>query len=155
MSEDKKRYLMGVPIFEKLDFNEMAVVEKIVSTCKFTEGDVILEEGSHGRSMYFVVDGILHVTKKKENSESHVLISEIKQGHSVGEMALIDGYVRSAKISAKTDGTFLALKRENFEDLQDSNPVIGMKILKGIAHLISMNLRKTSKQLTELMMPIA
>lgn len=154
MAENKKHSMLRVPIFEKLDFNEMAIVEKFVFSCNFEEGEVIFNEGSHGRSMYFVVDGVLDVIKKKEDSDEKVLITEITQGHSVGELALIDGFVRSAMIKAKTNGVFIALKREDFETLQDKHPKIAIKIVKGIARVISLNLRKTSLEITKLMMPI-
>jgi len=145
---------MSVPIFSELGFDELEIVEKIVFYREFTADKVVFEEGSHGRLMYFIVDGKLEVIKKKVGSEEVAHITTVSHGQSVGEMALIDGFVRSATVKAKTDGAFLVLKREDFDNLQEKHPTIGIKILKSISRLISINLRKTSKELTILMLPI-
>ena len=155
MTESKRYALMRIPIFEKLSYDEMEIVGKDVRSLPFKAGDVILKEGSHGTSMFFVVDGILEVVKQKEKvDDENVVIATVSSGQSVGEMALVDGFVRSATVLVKTDGSLLTLKREDFELLQEKHPEIGIKILKGISSLISINLRKTSKKLTELMLPI-
>jgi len=75
-------------------------------------------------------------------------------GQSVGEMAIIEGIVRSATDKAKTDGSLITLKREDFDTLLEEHPKIGVKFLKGISCLLSKNLRKMSVEIINLMLPI-
>jgi CRP-like cAMP-binding protein len=55
---------------------------------------------------------------------------------------------------SKTKSTLLILTRKDFEKLLEQHPQIGIKILKGLAKLLSMNLRKTSSLLADHMLPI-
>ena len=82
-------------------------------------------------------------------------MTTLSHGESMGELALIAGFVRSATVRAKTDGLLLRLKHEDFKELLKNHQVIGIKILEAMAILLSVKLRKTSKDLTELMLPIA
>lgn len=153
MTGVNKHILMSVAIFDKLSDNELEIVSKHIFSSAYNAGDVIFREGTHGNSMCFVLEGELDVIKKKEDG-SQVLISTLSPGQSVGEMAMVDGLVRSATIQAKTDVSVLVLNRVQFEKLMAEHPKIAMNIMKTIAHLISINLRKTSNELTKLMLPI-
>ncbi len=153
MAHNEKFALMRLPMFEKFEYDEMEIVGQIVSSYKFQTDEVLFEEGSHGGSMYFVKDGTLEVIRKNEDGK-HVVIASLTTGQSVGEMAIIEGVVRSATVKAKTDGSLLTLKREDFEKLLEEHPMIGLKIVKGISCLLSKNLRKMSIEITNLMLPI-
>ncbi len=153
MAPNERFALMRLPLFEKFDYDEMEIVGKVVSTYKFHAEEVLFEEGSHGGSMYFVIDGALEVIKKNEEG-NQVVIANLMPGQSVGEMAIIEGVLRSATVKAKTDGSLITLMREDFDKLLDEQPRIGVKILKGISCLLSRNLRKMSIEITNLMLPI-
>ena len=153
MGAKEKFTLMRLPLFEKFAYDEMEIVGNIVSTYQFHAEEVLFQEGSHGGSMYFVVDGTLEVIRNNEEGKP-VLIATLMPGQSVGEMAIIEGIVRSATVKAKTDGSLITLKREDFDTLLEEHPKIGVKFLKGISCLLSKNLRKMSVEIINLMLPI-
>lgn len=142
--------LMGIKAFSSLEYNEYNIIGQIISPSKFKAGDIILKEGSHGNSMCFIAEGTLSVIKQKEDG-NQALITTVSAGEFIGEMALVVGLVRSATIQAKTDGILLTLRRVDFEKIIEEHPKIGVKILKGILSLISVNLHRTSKKLTNMM----
>ncbi len=151
MTANEKYTLMSIGIFDKLTFEEMEILGSKVSSYQFKEGEVLFHEGAHGDSMYFVVDGVLEIAKQSEEGKQFV-IANISKGQSVGEMAIIEGIVRSATVRAKTEGSLLALRRGDFDALLEEHPKIGVKILKSVSCLLSMNLRKTSLELIKLML---
>ncbi|MGR3177608.1 MAG: cyclic nucleotide-binding domain-containing protein [Candidatus Anammoxibacter sp.] len=154
MGGENVRLLTGIKVLEKLEYDEFEIIDKIVFPSKFVAGDVLVKEGSHATSMFFVVEGTLEViTKKSDGSE--VLMATISHGESMGEMAFVAGFVRSATVRAKTDGMLLRLKHEDFKALMENHQTIGIKILEAMTILLSVTLRKTSKELTELMLSIA
>jgi len=112
-------------------------------------GDIVCKEGQHGNFLSFVANGELKVIKNMEGKD--VVISTIEEGGSLGEMSLIDGLTRSATTKASKPSTILILRRDDFNNLIKKYPVVGVKILKGIARLLSLNLRKTSGRMTSLM----
>ncbi len=48
----------------------------------------------------------------------------------------------------------LTLARRDLDLLLDSHPAIGISLLKGIARVLSENLRRTSGQLAERLLPV-
>ena len=76
------------------------------------------------------------------------------RARSIGEMAVIDEFPRSATVKARTKSTLLTLSRDNFNYIVEGHSSVDVKILKGIASLLSMNLRKTSSRLADYMLPL-
>jgi uncharacterized protein (DUF2225 family) len=60
-------------------------------------------------------------------------VAEIPMGAFFGEMAVIDGSVRSATIISEGEGAAMEISKENFKPLLASNPVIAKKILATLA----------------------
>ncbi len=82
-------------------------------------------------------------------------LATLTKGRSIGEMAVIDDFPRSATVRARTKGTLVLLTRQGFEVILEQHPGIGVKILKGISRLLSQNLRKTSSRLVDYMLPLS
>lgn len=139
------------PLFHSLMPDECDLVEKKMAALELKRGTVVYKEGEHGKSMCFVVDGKLDVVKKDAKG-AEVVVATLGKGQSVGEMALIDGMIRSATIRAATEATIVVLKRDSFEQLLNEQPVIGVKMLKELARSLSTSLRKSSDQITRMTM---
>ena len=146
MTENKIYQLMSIKAFENLNYSDFDVLNKILLLSKFKPNDVILTEGNHGDSMHFVIGGILEVLKENDDHE-RVPIATISHGEFIGEIAMLVGFVRTATIRAKTEGSLLTLKRNDFEKLIETHSKIAAAVLKSILKLVSMNLRKTSENL--------
>ncbi len=147
-------FLKSHLLFEDLIPEELDVVASRLSVRDIEAGEVLFREGDNADLLCLVAQGSLDVIKRTKDGRS-VVIATLSDGDSVGEMALVDGMVRSATIQAESFAIVIVLKREDFEDIVKGYPRIGTKLLKGIARRISINLRRTSAELTRLMMPIA
>ncbi len=147
--------LLGdIAIFNHLDNDELMVVEKYVFPYKFKQDQILFYEGEHAHYMCFVLSGELDIIKGDEKEGQQVVITTIGKGESLGEMSLLDGLPRSATVKARSDVYVIALKREQFSQLQAEHPAIALKIIKAIARVLSTNLRKTSDQITHYMLSI-
>ena len=142
-----------VPIFDKLDGDEIKILIRNLGYFKAKEGDIIFEEGEEGTHVCFVVSGTLDVLKKVEGDEQ-VVITSVRQGRSVGEMAIIDKLTRSATIRARTETNVLVMSAKQFNYILGTYPGMGIKILKGLAIMLSGNLRKTATRLADYMLPM-
>jgi CRP-like cAMP-binding protein len=116
-------------------------------------GKVIFKQGSVAESMCLVLSGELEVLKAAKDGKQ-VKIATIGDGQSVGEMALVDDMVRSATVRSSMLSTIVILKRDDFDNILQHYPRIAAKLMKGIARHISINLRKTSDQLMQMIMPL-
>lgn len=145
--------LVHIPLFDNLDPDELAVVVKSIKVVEAMKGDIVFREGDKGGSVCFVVEGTLDVLKKSEAGD-YVALSTLTKGRSIGEMSLLDYFPRSATVRARVESTLLILSRPDFEQLLNNHPRIGIKLLKGVARLLSLNLRKTSSRLADYMLPV-
>ena len=145
--------ILNIPILGTLKDKELMVIEKYLNFIEMTAGEIVFAEGDRGDYVCFVVEGSLDVLKKSEVGED-IVISTLSKGRSIGEMAVIDDLPRSATVKARTKATLLTLSRENFDYVLAEHSAIGVKILKGIARLLSLNLRKTSSRLADYMLPL-
>jgi CRP-like cAMP-binding protein len=146
--------ILHIPIFSALKSKELRSIEECMKMLEVIPGEIVFNEGDKGDYVCFVVEGSLDVLKKTESGES-TLISTLSKGRSIGEMAIIDDLPRSATVKARDKSTLLILSRESFDYILAKQPDIGVKILKGLASLLSMNLRKTSNQLAEYLLPLS
>jgi CRP/FNR family cyclic AMP-dependent transcriptional regulator len=154
MSERLSDHLSLIPIFSGLNAQELQAIEKFMFFNKVEPGEYVFKEGEKGDYVCFVASGALDVIKLNQNAQP-VVITTLARGGSIGEMALIDKLTRSASIRACTASSLIVLTRKGFEMILKLHPEIGIKILKGVASLLSINLRKTSDKLAEFMPPLA
>jgi len=147
-------FLKSHTLFQDLIPQELDSISSRFSVREIDAGKLVFCEGDNADFLCLVVQGELEVLKRAANAQQ-VVIATLSGGDAVGEMALIDGMVRSATVKAAMYSMVIVLKRGDFEQIVKSYPRIGTKILKGIARNISLNLRRTSSALSKLMLPIA
>ena len=146
-------FLLNTPLFDSLKTNEIKNIAKHLSFIELSKDEILFKEGEKGNCVCFVVEGTLDVIKQSLTGES-VIITALHRGRSIGEMSIIDDFPRSATVKARTEVKLVILMREGFDLLLEENPQVGIKILKKISRLLSLNLRKTSSRLADYMLPL-
>ncbi len=147
-------FLITMLLFDSLSSNELDIVSKHMNVVTIDQDEVIFREGDKGDYVCFVVEGSVEVLKQTGESKS-VVLNRLQKNSTIGEMALIDEYSRSATVRVVTQSTLVTLSRTSFDRIIEDHPRIGIKILKGISRLLSLNLRKTSSRLADYMLPLA
>ena len=145
--------LIYSPLFDGLKEDELKVVANHMKLFELGKDGILFKEGDKGDYVCFVLDGIMDIIKESSPGESAVIAS-LSKGRSIGEMAVIDNFPRSATVKARTKTSFLTLTQKSFDTILKEYPEIGIKILKGISRLLSLNLRKTSSRLADYMLPV-
>lgn len=138
--------LAGITIFADLDATELSTIGEHMHVSRFQAGDIVFSEGDPGDEVCFVVDGILDVMKRVDGKMEQKIAVKAPGG-SLGEMAVIGNFSRTATVKARTDTTLLSLSRRRFDQICDDHPTIGVKILRSIARILSTHLRDTSREL--------
>jgi len=141
--------ISDIPIFNELNDEDTEILNQYLFPKDLEKQGLVCKEGQHGSFLSFVANGVLEVIKTLDGKE--ITIATLKQGDTLGEMALIDGLTRSATVRASQPSTILILRRDDFNSLLEKHPDVGIKILKGITRLMSLNLRKASAQITAYM----
>ena len=146
-------FISKIALFDRMAPGDLKLLTKFMKGVGYRAGDIVCREGEKGEHVYFIVKGIMEIIKEGLDGKNVVLTS-LRKGRSIGEMAIIDKSPRSATLRAQTDVMLLALSKDKFELLLKEYPQIGIKILKSLAKLLSMNLRKTSSRLADYMSPL-
>ena len=146
--------LSGIGIFADLDTTELNIISEHMHVSRFEPGDIVFSENDPGDKMYFIVDGTLDVLKTYDGVQEKKIAVQAPGG-SIGEMAVVGGFSRTATVKACTDATLLTLSRRHLNRICEAHPTIGVKILMAIARLLSNHLRNTSQELLEFISPWA
>jgi HEAT repeat protein len=126
---DKIIHLKGIEIFEGLSVSELAAVASITEEIDTPEGEVVIEEGSFGETMYLVIHGEVAVMKDM-GGENELELARIKAGDYFGEMALFEDVERSASIRTEQASRFLVLHKQEFNEIVREYPQIALEICK-------------------------
>jgi CRP-like cAMP-binding protein len=147
--EETRSFLINLPIFSSFNVDELSVFARHMSFIHLQRGEHLFVEGDQGTFMGFVVNGILEVQKKADNGEN-ITLARLTKGSSIGEMALIDKSPRSATVIARQATTVVTLTDKGFDLLAEKYPPLGIKVIQKVARLLSLNMRRTSSKLADL-----
>lgn len=86
-------------------------------------GDIIIRQGDNGDYFYTIHEGRCAVTRKTGADGEEQLLSELGDGDSFGEDALMSDDVCSATVSMLTDGLLMRLGKKDFLELLKSQLV--------------------------------
>lgn len=104
--EETKRLLKNVDIFSLLKENEIAEIVNNAFYRVFANGEVIVNQGEDGDSLFFVLSGELSVLV------NNAAVASIEKSEVFGEMSLLTGEKRKATVIAKTEAHLLEITKE-------------------------------------------
>lgn len=141
--------LGAVPFFQALTPEELDSIVALGRLVPYAKGAVLFREGDPGEALYIVVDGSVRISKVVPGAQEEAMAFMV-QGACFGEMALFDGFPRSATAIAHENCRVLVIHRQAFEDLLEGDPVIARKILWAFCRSLSVRLRETTDRIVAL-----
>lgn len=126
----------------------LKAVCEILQSAKFKAGEVIINEGEIGNSLYILYDGTVQVQRRTPNNDKFAVANlTTEQNVFFGEVALVDKDTRSATVCALTDCYTLKLDGAKFKELCDKEKTLGYHVMYRIAQRIAGSLRRSTKDL--------
>lgn len=120
--------ISAAPIFQHLRKSSMESVAKSAKVQRFKAGDVLVKEGTDATAFFVIVNGEAEVIKGMDRDDA-VVLGKLGPLDFFGEMALLDGFPRSASVRALTNCECLVLVRWDFLGLIRSNPQVALDVL--------------------------
>ena len=151
--KDLVNFIITLPLFEYLERNDLFEVATRMDFMDLNPGETLFKEWDKADFVCFVENGELDVTKKTGPDTSDVRAT-LRRGRSIGEMSIINNFPRSSTVIARSKVRLAVFQRTAFEDILKQNVDIGVNILKGLANLLSVNLKKASSRLADNMLPM-
>ena len=147
--EDLETVLKSMPPFQKLSKKYIHLLSKIIHNRIYTANEYIFYEGDPGVALYILLDGEVNIFQNNGEEKISDLVT-LTRGDFFGELALIDGDVRSASAVALKDSTVAVIFKPDLDQFIEQHPKRGIKILSGISEIIATRLRAVNKDYMDL-----
>ena len=144
--EKTVQLLRSVPLFAELDETELSRIASVAVPRGFPEGTRVFHEGDHSDACYVVKSGTFRVTREHPDGRA-ITLATLEAGDIVGELAMLDGEVRSASVETLGgDGELLALPAADMLSLLERNPEITVKIAAALTRRLRAANERISRQ---------
>ena len=133
--------LAQAPLFQGLGEEDVAQLAAVSTVQDFPANAEIITEGDEGTTFYCIVSGAVKVIR----AESGALLAALGPGESFGEMALLDGGLRSASVVAVTEVRCLVLPQWEFTVALKHTLELALALLR----VLSRRLRASNQALSD------
>jgi CRP/FNR family transcriptional regulator, cyclic AMP receptor protein len=137
--------LRSVPLFADLEASELESFSHVAVARSFPAGTRVFHEGDHSDACYIVRDGSFRVTREHSDGRA-ITLATLGVGDIFGELAMLDGEVRSASVEALTDGELLALPAGEVRALLARHPEITVKLIAALVRRLRTANERISRQ---------
>lgn len=135
--------LAQVPLLEGLDESELERIAQVAIPRSFPKGARVFHEGDESDACYVIRSGELRVTREHSDGRA-IALATLGPGELVGELAMLDGGVRSASLEALTDVELLALSASDMRGLLERNAEMTAKLVVALTR----RLREANERIT-------
>ncbi len=139
-------------IFDTFNEAQLTLVAALCTPVSYNKGHVLISENDSSSDMYIIGRGGVEVLVDPDavgegsrlTSTEPAVLTELRQGQVVGEVALVDQGVRSATIRvSRDDNLLLRLRRDQLMRLCETYPVLGFKLMRNLATELATRIRNT------------
>jgi len=123
--------LRTIPLFGGLDDEALAAIADVATEFEAAAGHVLVERGQEGAGMFVLEEGTVAVDLPGGRSLRR------GAGEFFGELALLGGGPRSARVHATTPVRCLAIGRRDFAELLEREPRIAVAMLPVLAQRLA------------------
>jgi len=138
------KVLTRLKVFSEMSTEDLAPFAGEMMEQSFRPFTYIVQQGSHGDAMYFVIQGKVGVSTRGQVTESFLVAMNI--GETFGEMSLFDPGPRSADVRAENDVVVLKLTADALAKVCREAPAAGNKFLWNVARFLSARIRSMDKR---------
>jgi CRP-like cAMP-binding protein len=144
-SSRKRAILAAHPVFSSLPDALLGQLSEHARTTEYPAGTQIFAKGDPGHALFIVLDGAVKISVPS-NEGREIALNLIRAGEMFGEIALLDGKVRTADAVAFLSTTVMVIDRRDFLHALREEPDLGLKLLA----IMSDRLRRTSQQVEDI-----
>ena len=139
------------PIFSGLSENEFNLLNFISQPQPYSKNAVVFAEGEKSDDLYLLLKGKVLVKKYDQNKKMEFSIDEIHTGDVFGDMSFVDTQARSATVVVVEPSIIYTIQKKKLLELGQEGNNIYNRLIKNIAKINIMRLRKTSINYVETM----
>jgi CRP-like cAMP-binding protein/HEAT repeat protein len=135
---DRILILFKVDLFKNLQQKDLIVLAHLLEDVEYKKGNDIVVYGESGTSFYAIVKGKVKVHKQGTQ------LAVLREGDYFGEMALIDGGLRTASVTALESCTCVRIERDEFINFCNQRK----DVIENMLNIMTKRLRNTLSIIT-------
>lgn len=136
LRKDGAAILAQVPLFSGLSKRHLKKLGERADEVDYRAKEIIVEAGEPGGTFYVILQGEAKVTKDGKT------IARLAPGDFFGEISLLDGGPRTARVAAETPLVVVRIFKRSFDKLVAEEHGVAAKILEVVAR----RLREAERQ---------
>jgi hypothetical protein len=136
--------LRRVKILATLTDAQLERFASFMEVQKARQWSVIVKQGEHGDSMFFILEGEVRV--RMMVGEKETILATLTIGEFFGDVALLDHGPRSADVVANTDATLLKVSANGFQKLAKEAPELATPLLMSLSRTLTARIRADNKR---------
>ncbi len=125
--------LRQVPLFSHMSDEDLREILALMTPADFAPGAVIIREGEPGDDFFVLVQGRVHISVHAADGND-LIIGEAGPGGFFGELSMLTGEPRSARVQAGEATQTLKLSREAFLEFLEKHPQAAITVLMELGH---------------------
>ncbi len=142
MKYDLRSTLRAIPLFKKLEVDEIDELIKFMSVKEYKAREVLLTEGAPSVRLFVLLEGKVAVTKGAGKSLSH--ICDLDAGECIGEVGVLENAPCSANVVAVTDVQTASISSDDLDRYFGTRRLAAIKILRQMVCVLATRLRQTN-----------
>jgi thioredoxin reductase (NADPH) len=123
--------LRNSPVFANLADRDLLLLAEFAQPIEVPAGQLVMEEGKKGDTLYVVIDGELEVSTVRGGHETQLAV--LGRGEVVGEMAVLQEVPRTASVRALRDSRLLVITQAAFLNMLMKNAAALRQILRTVS----------------------
>lgn len=126
---------------------ESTEIEKLTAHCGVLDldpGEILIDEGTESEHLYIIVSGSIEVQFFLTYENAFQEICRLRAGAIVGEMAMLEEDVHSARTVVREKARFLTISNRELFALLEAEPRIGFRFMHNMGRILSKRLRFTN-----------
>lgn len=144
-TSDAIELLGRVPLLSGLSDEELERVAQVAVPRSYPKGARVFHEGDESDACYIVRSGEVRVTREHSDGRA-IALATLGSGEIVGELAMLDGEVRSASVEALTDVELLAVAARDMRGLLQRNPAMTAKLVVALTRRVRETNERVARQ---------
>ena len=124
--------LMKVTLFAGLTPEQLKEVARAGRTQLLPANTMVFDEHDPADMLYVILDGTIRALRKDEHGRE-VDLARFKAGDFFGELSLIEGHLREARVTTISSCRFFLLSRTDFWNILSRSPWMLARILQGLS----------------------
>jgi signal transduction histidine kinase len=122
-------FFRNFPLFDDFTKDDFTPFFKKLEVISIQTGDILLEQGSIGKNLFFLEEGILEIYITGVNQAYVHVVDNRTPPSIIGEMEFFDNKPIIGTVKAKTDCKLYVISYEDFRGVLEDHPSINQKLV--------------------------